>query len=167
MRIKIISLIIALFCMTLVFGAMAIITNAELTDATVKSYEEQIANVAWQIEQAKKNLANIRNQQSATWVEMGAIDDLIKYNDELKALAEQQLNSLTSQIEETKASIADIESKIEAQEAIRLYHLHTETDSFSAALQGNLQAFYSVHHQVSCSIRSLPEPHFRCSQDMQ
>jgi len=130
-RIKIISLMIALFCLSFVFGAMAIITNAELTDATVKSYEEQIANVAWQIEQAKQKLNDIRNQQSATWVEIGAIDELIKYNDELKALAEQQLNSLTLQIEEAKASIADTEAKIEAQEAAfleRMAHNYMEQD---------------------------------------
>ena len=108
---------IALFCLTFIFATTAIITNAELTDATVQSLEEQIANAAWQIEQAKQKLESIRQQESATWVEIGAIDDLIKYNDELKALAEQQLNSLTQQIDEAKASIADTEAKIAAQEA--------------------------------------------------
>ncbi len=117
MKIKIISLMIALFCLTFIFATTAIITNAELTDATVQSLEEQIANAAWQIEQAKQKLESIRQQESATWVEIGAIDDLIKYNDELKALAEQQLNSLTQQIDEAKASIADTEAKIAAQEA--------------------------------------------------
>jgi len=113
---KIISLMIALFCLSMLFIGTAVLTNAELTDATVKSYEEQIANVAWQIKQAQEKLENIRSQQNATWVEMGAIDDLINYNDELKSLAEQQLNSLTVQIEEAKASINDTESKIDAQE---------------------------------------------------
>ena len=116
MKTKIISLMIALFCLSMLFIGTAVLTNAELTDATVKSYEEQIANVAWQIKQAQEKLENIRSQQNATWVEMGAIDDLINYNDELKSLAEQQLNSLTVQIEEAKASINDTESKIDAQE---------------------------------------------------
>ena len=116
MKTKIISLMIALFCLSMLFIGTAVLTNAELTDATVKSYEEQIANVAWQIKQAQEKLENIRSQQNATWVEMGAIDDLINYNDELKSLAEQQLNSLTVQFEEAKASINDTESKIDAQE---------------------------------------------------
>ncbi len=116
MKTKIISLMIALFCLSMLFIGTAVLTNAELTDATVKSYEEQIANVAWQIKQAQEKLENIRSQQNATWVEMGAIDDLINYNDELKSLAEQQLNSLTVQIEEAKASINDTESKIDSQE---------------------------------------------------
>ena len=116
MKTKIISLMIALFCLSMLFIGTAVLTNAELTDATVKSYEEQIANVAWQIKQAQEKLENIRSQQNATWVEMGAIDDLINYNDELKSLAEQQLNSLTVQIEEAKASINDTESKINSQE---------------------------------------------------
>ncbi len=117
MKTKIISLTIALFCLSMLFIGTAVLTSAELTDATVQSYEQQIADVAWQIEQAQKKLNDIRNQQSSTWVEIGAIDDLIKYNDELKRLAEQQLDSLTTQIEEAKTSIADTEAKIVAQES--------------------------------------------------
>jgi len=113
---KLISIIIALFCITplLIFCTMAL--AADLTDANVKSYQEQIQDVTKKIEAAQKQLESIRSQQSEAWYEIGVLDELIALNVQQKELAQLQLDSLTEQIKTTRESIADTESLIEKQE---------------------------------------------------
>ncbi|MBE6616796.1 MAG: hypothetical protein E7627_02450 [Ruminococcaceae bacterium] len=116
MKTKLISIIIALFCITplLIFCTMAL--AADLTDANVKSYQEQIQDVTKKIEAAQKQLESIRSQQSEAWYEIGVLDELIALNVQQKELAQLQLDSLTEQIKTTRESIADTESLIEKQE---------------------------------------------------
>ena len=86
-------------------------------DATVQSYEQQIANMEWQIEQAKNELEEIRNQEYATWQEISKLDEIIQYNDQLKHLAQEQLDNIGVQIKETKDNIEELNRQIETQES--------------------------------------------------
>ncbi|MBQ7599590.1 MAG: hypothetical protein IJU57_02840, partial [Clostridia bacterium] len=87
------------------------------SDATVQSYEQQIANMEWQIEQAKNELQEIRNQEYATWQEISKLDEIIQYNDQLKVLAQEQLDNIGVQIKETSDSIEELNRQIETQES--------------------------------------------------
>jgi murein DD-endopeptidase MepM/ murein hydrolase activator NlpD len=87
------------------------------SDATVQSYEQQIANMEWQIEQAKNELEEIRNQEYATWQEISKLDEIIQYNDQLKHLAQEQLDNIGVQIKETKDNIEELNRQIETQES--------------------------------------------------
>lgn len=107
-RIISLALVFALICLTplLIFAQ---------TDATVKSYEDQLSNIAYHIEQAQNDLQYIRGQKSSTWEEAAKLDELIGYNESWKDLAEKQLDTLNKQIVETEEHIAALENKIEKQ----------------------------------------------------
>lgn len=90
--------------------------NPGLTDATVQSYEDQLAALAWKQQQAMNELAEIRSSKSDTWTEMGKLDELMKYNNDLKKFAESQLDAINVSIETRMEEIADTEAKIEQQE---------------------------------------------------
>ena len=90
--------------------------GTNLTDATVQSYEEQLAALSRKQQQALNELAEIRNDKSETWTEMGKLDELMKYNNDLKNYAEDQLDAITDSISDAKQNIADTEQKISRQE---------------------------------------------------
>lgn len=100
---------------TLAMGTPIFAGNG-LTDATVQSYEDQLAALAQKQQQALNQLAEIRSDKSDTWTEMAALDEVMKYNTDLKKFAEEQLDAVTASIEATKQNISDIEEKISAQE---------------------------------------------------
>ena len=99
---------------------------AAQTDATVKSYEEQLANISSHIQQAQNDLQYIRNQKSNTWDEIAKLDELIAYNDSLKALTEKQLEVINTQIGETEKRISELESKINDQHKMFLDRMARE-----------------------------------------
>ena len=74
MKTKIISLIIALFCLTPLVAFTAITLGAELTDANVTAMEKEIAAVTQKIEAAQRQLESIRSQQNEAWYEMSVLD---------------------------------------------------------------------------------------------
>lgn len=100
--------IISLTCMNVAAGD-------GLTDATVKSYEEQLQAIKNKQDAAMQELAKVRNEQSTVYTEMGTIDELIGYNNELKALAESQLDTIEKSIEERKTEILETEEDIAKQ----------------------------------------------------
>ena len=87
-----------------------------LTDATVKSYEERLAEIAAQKQNALNELYAIRNSESSALNEIYKYDEIIKYNTEMKKLAEGQLDTITIQIETIKQEIASTETDITVQE---------------------------------------------------
>lgn len=100
--------------------ASTICVRAELTDATVKSFEKQIEEANNRINEALSQLSDIRDQRADAWVEIAKLDEIIAAQNELKRLAEQQLENIAVQISETKANIESLESKIAVQEQARL-----------------------------------------------
>jgi len=101
---------------TMVSGVcMNVSAGDGLTDATVKSYEEQIEDIRRKQEIAKNELEKVRNEQYTTYTEIGALDELISYNNSLKDLAEGQLDTIEIQITEKKANILEAEEDIAKQ----------------------------------------------------
>lgn len=108
-----------------VLTAAALLTTsvgvfAEYTDATVKSYEEQIIVATRNLEAAQASLSDIRDRRANAWEEIARIDEIINTQLELKELTEKYLESLEEQIEQTKNNIATLEEKIATQEKARL-----------------------------------------------
>ncbi len=87
-----------------------------LTDATVQSYEEQLAALERKQQQALAELGEIRSDKSNAWEEMSALDRVMENNTALKNFAEQQLDAIQLSIEDKKKNIAETEEKIEKQE---------------------------------------------------
>ena len=106
----------AVLACTMILGIPALADNSGLTDATVQSYEDQLAALAYKQQQALNELAEIRGDKSSTWTEMGKLDELIKYNTDLKNFAEGQLDAINNSIADKKARIAETELKIDRQE---------------------------------------------------
>lgn len=94
-----------------------ILANENLTDATVQSYEDQLAALERKQQQALDDLARIRDNKSETWSEIVALDEVLKYNTDLKNYAEDQLDAIKNSIEVKKQNIADTEALISQQES--------------------------------------------------
>ena len=109
---------IALCCLAavMVSGVFMTGTEAELTDATVQSYEQQIQDVEDAMQRAKDELQEIWEKQYDTWLAIAKLDEIIAYTEDLKTLAEQQLDSITEQVAQTRSELARIQGLIEKQE---------------------------------------------------
>ncbi len=86
------------------------------TDATVQSYEEQLAAIEQKKQAAQEALDNLAEEKGETWSTMAELDNLINYNSEKKRLAEGQIDALDDQIANINAEISDNEARIEKQE---------------------------------------------------
>ena len=101
-------------------------------DATVQSYEDQMADLAYKQEQALKELQELYNNQSDAQLEIGKYDELLKYNNEMKKLASGQLDSLYEQIQEKTQSIEETTEALENQEQAfldRMVAVYMEEDT--------------------------------------
>ncbi len=105
------------------------------TDAAVQSYEDQLEAYKAKQQQALNELADIRSSQSEAWMEVSKYDELLKYNNEVKKLAEGELDSLATKITDKEQLIADTEAAIEQQEEAFLnrmvaVYMEDDTDMF-------------------------------------
>ena len=80
-----------------VLTAAALLTTsvgvfAGYTDATVKSYEEQIIVATRNLEAAQASLSDIRDRRASAWEEIARIDEIINTQLELKELTEKYLD---------------------------------------------------------------------------
>ncbi|MBQ4592270.1 MAG: peptidoglycan DD-metalloendopeptidase family protein [Clostridia bacterium] len=101
-------------------------------DATVQSYEDQMADLAAKQEQALAELQDLYNTQSEAQLELGKYDELLKYNNEMKNLASGQLDSLYAQIQEKTQSIEETTEALETQEQAfldRMVAVYMEEDT--------------------------------------
>lgn len=101
-------------------------------DATVQSYEDQMADLAAKQEQALSELQDLYNTQSEAQLELGKYDELLKYNNEMKNLASGQLDSLHDQIKEKTQSIEETTEALENQEQAfldRMVAVYMEEDT--------------------------------------
>ena len=87
-----------------------------LTDATVQSYEDQLAAYQAKQEEALRELEEIRGSQSEAWVEVGKYDELLRYNTDMKNLITKQLDTITEQLQTKKQLIVDTEASLDRQE---------------------------------------------------
>ncbi len=88
----------------------------ELTDATVQSYEDQIAAIQKKKDQALNALTDIQSSKSSTWSTITELDKVIDYNNQMKELAEGQIDELNKSINQKNADIQDKEERIAKQE---------------------------------------------------
>lgn len=114
LKLKILSAVIA--SSALVGICYPTYADDTLTDATVQSYEDQIAAIQWKKQQALDALADIESDKNSTWNTIAELDKVIDYNNQMKSLAEGQIDSLNKQIEQKNADIADKEARIARQE---------------------------------------------------
>ncbi len=120
MKNKIITRAILFLTAAAMLLSSAMTVGAELTDATVQSFERQIEEANRKIDEAQSQLTDIRNRRANAWEEIAKIDEIIAAQNELKKLAEQQLKNISLQISETKSAIVLLEEKIAVQEEARL-----------------------------------------------
>lgn len=91
-------------------------TAAAPTDATVQSYEKQIAELATQQQEALDRLNAVRGDYADAALTKSYYDEVIALSLKKKDLAQLQLDAITQQITETEAAIAKAEADIEKQE---------------------------------------------------
>lgn len=89
--------------------------DEQLTDATVQSYEEQIAALQNKREKASSELEDVLESKAGAQAEIERLDELMNIDSQLKKLAEDNIESYDLQIEAKKQSIAETEAKIESQ----------------------------------------------------
>lgn len=103
-----------------------------LTDATVKSYEDQLTSIVTKQQQALNDLADIRSSKADAGEEIGKYDELLKYNNDMRNLASGELDSLAKQIASNTELISDTEEKLEKQEEAfleRMVAVYMEDDA--------------------------------------
>lgn len=103
-----------------------------LTDATVKSYEDQLTSIVTKQKQALNDLADIRSSQADAGEEIGKYDELLKYNNDMRDLASGELESLSTQIAANIELISDTEARLEKQETAfleRMVAVYMEDDA--------------------------------------
>ncbi|MBQ3401379.1 MAG: hypothetical protein IJG61_08285, partial [Lachnospiraceae bacterium] len=104
--------------------------SAGLTDATVQSYDDQIAAVEEKLKYAEGVLSDIQKYQAAAYEEIAQYDAVIELNNELRQLAEEQLNGTQWQIREKQQSIERTKEKMEHQQNVLLERMR---DSYMEA----------------------------------
>ena len=109
---RILSVIVSL---AIAFTAAPGVSASE-SDATVLSYEDQLAEIARKKESALDELDSIRSNQASQLTEAEALEELITLNAKQRELAEGILESLNRQIAEKTAVIEETNAKIAAQE---------------------------------------------------
>jgi len=115
MKNKTLTSVSVLMASAFLFG-LPTLAGDGLTDATVRSYEDQLASLRQKQEQALNELDEIRSSQSEAWMEIGKYDELLNYNKEMKDLASGQLEFLETTIAETKQNLKDTTRAIAVQE---------------------------------------------------
>ena len=85
-------------------------------DATVKSYEQQLAEIAAKQKDALKRLESVRNDYSNVQATKETYDEVVELSIKKKNLTMQQLDTITLQIANKETAIAEAEANIEKQE---------------------------------------------------
>lgn len=86
------------------------------TDATVQSYEDQLAEIAWKKQQALNELSDIDSDRTNTYNDALKLDEIIQLNAQQKTLVENQLDKINEQIADKSANIEATQLLLEQQE---------------------------------------------------
>lgn len=97
----------------------------EATDATVKSYEQQIAELAAKQQDALNRLQSIRSDYSDAQTTKQTYDEIVELTIKKKNLTMQQLDAITQQIENKQADIEEAEAGIAKQKTAFLERMVT------------------------------------------
>lgn len=106
--------------MTLASAALILVGTSAVssgnTDTTVQSYEDQLAEIAWKKQQALTELGNIDSDRTSTYNDALKLDQIIQLNAQQKTLVENQLDTITTQIQEKATAIEETTRKLETQQ---------------------------------------------------
>ncbi|MBQ4097297.1 MAG: peptidoglycan DD-metalloendopeptidase family protein [Clostridia bacterium] len=126
-----------------------------VTDSTVQAYEQQIADIKKKQEEALNKLYAAQNDKTSATSELHAIDEVIKYNNELANLAQAQLNTIANDIEKTNADIDALNALIEEQtaamhERMKQIYMNETTDYIELILHSSsLSEFLTAVDKVT------------------
>lgn len=115
----------ALLCATALLLPGQKTMAGEATDATVKSYEQQLAELAAKQQDALNRLQSIRNDYSDAQTTKQTYDEIVELTIKKKNLTMQQLDAITQQIENKKADIEEAEAGIAKQKTAFLERMVT------------------------------------------
>lgn len=104
----------------------------EATDATVKSYEQQLAEIAAKQQDALNRLQSVRNDYSNVQTTKQTYDEIVELSIKKKNLTMQQLDAITQQIGNKQNDIEVAKANIEKQETAfleRMVTLYEEGES--------------------------------------
>ena len=111
-------------------------TKAALTDATVQSYEQQLAELQAKQKEALAKLEAVRNDYSDTMQTKAYYDELVALSNKKKDLAMQQLDAIETQIAEKQTAIAEAEDAISRQESAFMKRMVTMYEEGEASYLG-------------------------------
>ncbi len=97
----------------------------EATDATVKSYEQQLAEIAAKQQDALNRLQTVRDDYSNVQTTKQTYDEIVELSIKKKNLTMQQLDAITLQIENKQNDIEVAKANIEKQETAFLERMVT------------------------------------------
>jgi len=110
--------------------------EAAPTDATVQAYEQQLAEIAVKQKDALNRLANVRNDYSNVQNTKQTYDEIVELSIKKKNLTMQQLDTITLQIGNKEAAIAEAEANIAKQEKAFLDRMVTLYEEGEASYIG-------------------------------
>lgn len=149
------SLLLAASLASAVFFVPSSVRPAYASNASVKKYEEQIAQLEAEQAELKNKISGIENKQSELSEKKQYLDSLVTTVSQKIQASEQLINELNTQISDAEASIAQFESSIaETTERIRermRLNQETGTESYLDVLIGaeNLGDFLSRFERLS------------------
>lgn len=138
-----------------VFFVPPSVKPAYASNASVKKYEEQIAQLEAEQAELKEKISGIENEQSAVSEKKQYLDSLVTTVSSKIQASQQLIEELNTQISETEASIAEFEASIsETTERIRermRLNQETGTESYIDVLIGaeNIGDFLSRFERLN------------------
>lgn len=103
-----------------------------LTDATVQSYEQQLAELSRKQEAALAQISSLKNDIYEAQNTKYAYDELVNLSIKKKDLTQMQYDSITEQIASKEALIEEANVNIESQKAARVTRLRALQDAGKA-----------------------------------
>jgi len=138
-RTKLISIGVALvsvMLMCVLMTGMITLVSAVPTDATVKSYEQQLSEIAAKQKDALKKLENVRGDMSNVQATKQLYDEVVDLSIKKKNLTMQQLDTITLQIGNKQNAIAEAEANIARQHQAFLNRMVTMYEEGEASYIG-------------------------------
>jgi len=138
-RTKLISIglaLVSVMLMCVLMTGMITLVSAVPTDATVKSYEQQLSEIAAKQKDALKKLENVRGDMSNVQATKQLYDEVVDLSIKKKNLTMQQLDTITLQIGNKQNAIAEAEANIARQHQAFLNRMVTMYEEGEASYIG-------------------------------
>ena len=127
---------LSVIVMCVMMTGMLILVKAVPTDATVKSYEQQLSEIAAKQQDALNRLADVRGDMSNVQATKQLYDEVVDLSIKKKNLTMQQLDTITLQIANKETAIAEAESNIARQKEAFMNRMVTMYEEGEASYIG-------------------------------